>query len=316
MRSSISQRYQTLVKQDSIADAAGRHQDSLVHQLEGTVKSDQAQVDTAKLNISYCHILAPVTGRVGLRQVDEGNYVQTSDANGIVVHHADAADHGGLHPARKTACRAVMKQLAAGATLQAVAYDRSLTTKLATGTLAAVDNQIDTTTGTLKLRAQFDNKDERAVPEPVRQCPASASRRCMTRPSSPTAAVQRGRARHLRLSRQARQHRVGAADQARAGGGRARRRSPPGSRSATAWWSTAPTSCATAPRSPSARRPAPAPHPIPPAAPRPARRRRPPRHQAGSRTASPASGHARMAPVAGTANDGSPPSSQVSEALR
>lgn len=157
------QRYKTLVKQDSIPTQQLDTQDSLVHQLEGTVKSDQSQVDTAKLNISYCFILAPVTGRVGLRQVDEGNYVQTSDANGIVVL-TQLQPITVVFTLPEDSVPAVMKQLAAGATLQAVAYDRSLTTKIATGTLAAVDNQIDTTTGTLKLKAQFDNKNGALIP--------------------------------------------------------------------------------------------------------------------------------------------------------
>ena len=157
------QRYKVLVAQDSIPKQQFDTQESLVHQLEGTVISDQAQVDTAQLNISYCYILAPVSGRVGLRQVDPGNYVQANDANGIVVI-TQLQPITVVFTLPEDSVPAVMKQLNAGATLQAVAYDRSQTTKIATGTLATADNQIDTTTGTLKLKAQFDNTDNALFP--------------------------------------------------------------------------------------------------------------------------------------------------------
>jgi membrane fusion protein, multidrug efflux system len=184
------QRYRTLVKEDSIPRQQLDTQDSLVHQLEGTVKSDQAQVDTATLNITYCHIIAPVTGRVGLRQVDEGNYVQTSDANGIVVL-TQLQPITVVFTLPEDNVPAVMKQLAAGATLQAVAYDRSQTTKIATGVLATADNQIDTTTGTLKLKAQFDNTDGALFPNQF----VNIQLRVDTLHAAtviPTAAVQRG----------------------------------------------------------------------------------------------------------------------------
>jgi multidrug efflux system membrane fusion protein len=157
------QRYRTLVAQDSAPTQQRDTQESLVRQLEGTVTSDQAQVDTAKLNIAYCHIRAPVSGRVGLRQVDQGNYVQANDTNGIVVL-TQLQPITVVFTLPEDSVPAVMKQLNAGATLQAVAYDRSQTTKIATGTLATVDNQIDTTTGTLKLKAQFDNGDNSLFP--------------------------------------------------------------------------------------------------------------------------------------------------------
>jgi len=184
------QRYRVLVAQDSIPKQQLDTQDSLVHQLEGTVVSDQAQVDTAKLNITYCHITAPVSGRVGLRQVDAGNYVQTSDANGIVVL-TQLQPITVVFTLPEDNVPAVMKQLNAGATLQAVAYDRSRTTKLATGTLATVDNQIDTTTGTLKLKAQFDNTDNALFPNQF----VNIALRIETLHDEtviPTAAVQRG----------------------------------------------------------------------------------------------------------------------------
>jgi len=184
------QRYKVLVAQDSIPKQQLDTQDSLVHQLEGTVISDQSQVDTAKLNIAYCYILAPVSGRVGLRQVDAGNYVQANDANGLVVL-TQLQPISVVFTLPEDTVPAVMKQLNAGATLQAIAYDRSQTTKLATGMLATVDNQIDTTTGTLKLKAQFDNTDNSLFPNQF----VNIQLRVETLHDEtvlPTAAVQRG----------------------------------------------------------------------------------------------------------------------------
>ncbi len=184
------QRYKVLVAQDSIPKQQLDTQDSLVHQLEGTVISDQSQVDTAKLNIAYCNILAPVSGRVGLRQIDAGNYVQANDANGLVVL-TQLQPITVVFTLPEDTVPSVMKQLNAGATLQAIAYDRSQTTKLATGTLATVDNQIDTTTGTLKLKAQFDNTDNGLFPNQF----VNIQLRVETLHDEtviPTAAVQRG----------------------------------------------------------------------------------------------------------------------------
>ena len=184
------QRYKVLVAQDSIPKQQLDTQDSLVHQLEGTVISDQSQVDTAKLNIAYCSILAPVSGRVGLRQIDAGNYVQANDANGLVVL-TQLQPINVVFTLPEDSVPAVMKQVNAGTTLQAIAYDRSQTTKLATGTLATVDNQIDTTTGTLKLKAQFDNTDNSLFPNQF----VNIQLRVETLHDEtviPTAAVQRG----------------------------------------------------------------------------------------------------------------------------
>jgi len=151
-------RYQTLAKEDSIAQQTVDSQAQLVRQYEGALKVDQSQVDSAKLNIAYCHVVAPLSGRVGLRQVDQGNYVTANDAAGLVVISA-VQPITAIFSLPEDQLPAVIKQLSAGATLQAAAYDRSNTTKLATGKLLSVDNQIDTTTGTIKLRAQFANED-------------------------------------------------------------------------------------------------------------------------------------------------------------
>src|SRR5438132_3252483 len=157
------ERYNTLVAQNSIARQTRDTQVSLVAQYQATVKSDQAQIDVQKLNLTYCRIVSPVTGRVGLRQVDAGNYVQTSDANGIVVV-TQLQPISVIFTVAEDNLPAVMKRVRAGASLPVSAFDRTGTTELGTGTLDTVDNQIDTTTGTVKLRAVFDNRDEVLFP--------------------------------------------------------------------------------------------------------------------------------------------------------
>ena len=156
-------RYRTLASQDSIPRQQLDTQEYLVHQYEGTVKADKAMVDNARLNLEYCHIVAPVGGRVGLRQVDQGNYVQTSDPNGIVVI-TQLQPISVIFTLPEDNLPTILKRLATGAKLPVTAYDRALTTKLATGVLLTVDNQIDTTTGTVRLRSQFDNRDNLLFP--------------------------------------------------------------------------------------------------------------------------------------------------------
>jgi multidrug efflux system membrane fusion protein len=156
-------RYQTLLRQDSIARQQAEDQTFLVQQYQGSIRSDQAQIDTQKLNLVYCHIVAPVDGRVGLRQVDQGNYVQTSDSNGIVVITQEQPISV-VFTIAEDDLPAVQKQLRAGTALTVAAYDRANVTLIASGTLATTDNQIDTTTGTVKLRALFANPDEALFP--------------------------------------------------------------------------------------------------------------------------------------------------------
>jgi membrane fusion protein, multidrug efflux system len=157
------QRYTTLVAQNSIAKQTRDTQVSLVAQYEATVKSDQAQIDAQRLNLTYCRIISPVTGRVGLRQVDPGNYVQTSDPNGIVVV-TQLQPISVIFTLPEDNLPEVMKRVRAGAALPVTAYDRTGSTELAKGRLDTVDNQIDTTTGTVKLRALFDNEQEILFP--------------------------------------------------------------------------------------------------------------------------------------------------------
>jgi membrane fusion protein, multidrug efflux system len=182
-------RYTTLIPSGSIAQQQVDTQKSLVDQLDGQVRTDQAQIDNAKLQIVYCNITAPFTGRVGLRQVDPGNIVHATDTNPMLVltqlqpiaviftlpedQLPTVADH--------------MKN----ATLEVDAYGRDDQTRLATGKLLTIDNQIDTTTGTAKLKAVFSNEDNKLWPNQF----VNAELRLETRKNStvvPTAAVLRG----------------------------------------------------------------------------------------------------------------------------
>ncbi len=156
-------RYQTLLAQDSIASQQVDTQASLVKQYEGTVKSDQANVDTYKLDLTYARITAPVSGRVGLRQVDPGNYVTPGDTNGIVVL-TQLQPISVIFTASESDLPVILRQMRTGAKLPVAAYDRSNTTPLENGQLATLDNQIDTTTGTVKLRANFANPDQMLFP--------------------------------------------------------------------------------------------------------------------------------------------------------
>jgi membrane fusion protein, multidrug efflux system len=156
-------RYEDLITQDSVAQQQLDTQRAQVDQDIGTVASDEAQIRTAKINLIYCHITSPVTGRVGLRQVDQGNYVTPGDANGIVVI-TQLQPITAIFPIPEDNVTKVMQRLHDGATLGAEAYDRTNSAKLADGKVLTVDNQIDITTGTVKLRALFDNKDNILFP--------------------------------------------------------------------------------------------------------------------------------------------------------
>ena len=152
-------RYQTLNKQDSIAKQQVDDQVYLVRQYEGTVVSDQAAVDTQKLNLTYCHMTSPVDGRVGLRLIDPGNYIQASSSTGLVVI-TQLQPISVIFTLPEDDIARIQKRLRTGATLPVVAWDRSNTTQLATGTLETIDNVVDVTTGTVKLRATFPNDDD------------------------------------------------------------------------------------------------------------------------------------------------------------
>src|SRR5580698_3367873 len=156
-------RYKTLSEQVSIPRQTYEDQVWMVKQDQGTVDFDKAQIRAQQLNLTYCHIVAPSDGRVGLRQVDPGNYVQTSSSTGIVVLTL-------LKPTTveysvpEDSLPQIMARVQAGAKLPVTAFDRANVVQLATGEFAAIDTQVNTTTGTVTLRANFDNSDGSLFP--------------------------------------------------------------------------------------------------------------------------------------------------------
>jgi multidrug efflux system membrane fusion protein len=157
------ERYKTLVAQKAVPKQQYDTQVATVGQYEGNVEADKAAVDTAKLNLTYAHITSPISGRVGLRQVDPGNIVHAADANSMFVITQ-------LHPIAviftlpEDNLPAVMKKLHEGGKLAVDAYNRDKTQKLASGSLLTVDNEIDPNSGTAKLKALFDNNDDALFP--------------------------------------------------------------------------------------------------------------------------------------------------------
>ena len=155
-------RFQTLLEQDSVAKQQVDTQAALVRQYEAAIKVDQAQVEAAGLQLAYAHITAPISGRIGLRSVDQGNMVHASDANGLAVI-TQLRPITVLFSIPQDNLPKLLKNSAAGP-LVVEAYDQDGRTKLATGKLVTVDNQVDLTTGTVKLRAEFANEDETLFP--------------------------------------------------------------------------------------------------------------------------------------------------------
>jgi multidrug efflux system membrane fusion protein len=152
------QRYQTLLSQDSIAAQQTATQDAQVKQYRGIVEMDKAQVNNAKLQQSYAHLTAPISGRIGLRQIDKGNIVRANDTNGLVVI-TQLQPINVIFTLPEDNIQALIKRRQSNDLISVTAYDRAGKIKLAQGKLLAIDNQIDVTTGTLKLKAQFDNID-------------------------------------------------------------------------------------------------------------------------------------------------------------
>src|SRR5258708_6041303 len=157
------ERYRTLYAQDSIAKQQVDTQEALVRQYEGTIKFDQGQIDNAKLQLIYSRITAPITGRLGLRLVDQGNIVRAGDANGLVVI-TQLQPMTAIFTIPQDNLPGVMQRLRSGKKVPVEAYDREQKRKLASGTLVSVDNQIDPATGTIKLKAQFPNEDASLFP--------------------------------------------------------------------------------------------------------------------------------------------------------
>ncbi|MDR3464559.1 MAG: MdtA/MuxA family multidrug efflux RND transporter periplasmic adaptor subunit [Xanthobacteraceae bacterium] len=156
-------RYQGLAAQNAVPRQTLDTQIALVAQDQGTVEADKAAVKAAEVNLNYCRIVSPLDGRVGLRQVDQGNYVTPGDANGLVVI-TQLSPISVLFVLPEDNLQAVSKRLQAGAVLPATAMDRAGNNVVAQGTLQTFDSQIDPTTGTIKLRAQFPNDDRVLYP--------------------------------------------------------------------------------------------------------------------------------------------------------
>ena len=184
------ERYRTLLAQDSIARQQVDTQEALVRQYEGAIQSDQGAIDNARLQLTYARVTAPIGGRVGLRQVDAGNIVRAADANGLVVI-AQLTPITVLFPIPEDNVSRVMRRLATGEAVVVDAWDRDGKVKLATGKLTTIDNQIDTTTGTVKLRAEFANDNLALFPNQF----VNVRMLVQTLPDAtlvPSAAIQRG----------------------------------------------------------------------------------------------------------------------------
>ena len=157
------ERFRVLWEQDSIQKQQLDTQEAVVRQLEGVVKIDQGQIDSAKLNLVYCQITAPVSGRVGLRLVDVGNIVHASDVNGLVVI-TQLQPTTVIFPIPEDSLPQVLARLKTGEPLPVEAYDREMRQRLALGRLLTVDNQIDPATGTVRLKAIFANEKNELFP--------------------------------------------------------------------------------------------------------------------------------------------------------
>ena len=156
-------RYQTLLAQEAVPEQQLATQKALVSQYEGALKTDQGQIDDAKLNLVYCQITAPITGQVGLRLVDPGNIVHANDSNALLVI-TQIQPISVIFTLGEDQLPIVRQRLRAGHRLKVDAYDKSKAAKLATGWLTTIDNQIDPSTGMLRLRATFDNSNNVLFP--------------------------------------------------------------------------------------------------------------------------------------------------------
>jgi multidrug efflux system membrane fusion protein len=183
------QRYTVLFSQDAIPKQQLDTQTATVNQIEATLKTDQAAIDNAKLQLTYAHITSPLTGRIGLRLVDQGNMIHASDTNPLAVI-TQLQPIAVIFNIPEDSLSAVNRKLAAGQTLPVIAYDRDNKSRLASGTLLTIDNQVDPTTATVKFKAIFDNKDLSLFPNQF----VNARLLIETRHGTtivPTAAIQR-----------------------------------------------------------------------------------------------------------------------------
>ena len=156
-------RYDKLLAQNAIPEQQLATQKATVASAEGAVKADQGAIDAAKLDLVYAHITSPITGRVGLRLVEPGNIVHATDTNALVVI-TQIEPISVIFTISEDQLPPVVQRMRAGQHLTVEAWDRAVTKKIATGVLQTIDNEIDQTTGTVKLRAMFDNKDNALFP--------------------------------------------------------------------------------------------------------------------------------------------------------
>jgi multidrug efflux system membrane fusion protein len=183
------ERYRTLFAQDSIPKQQLDTQESTVYQFDATIKSDQAQIDNAKLNLTYSHITSPITGRIGLRMVDQGNMVHATDANGLAAI-TQLQPIAVIFNIAQDSIPQVTKKMRTGQQLPVYAYDRDLKQRLGSGTLVTIDNQIDQTTGTVRFKAVFENADLSLFPNQFVNARLLVDTKRGT-VLTPTAAVQR-----------------------------------------------------------------------------------------------------------------------------
>ena len=184
------QRYQDLLKKDAIARQQVETQAALVSQLQGTVQADQAQVETARLQLSYTRVTAPISGRLGLKQAELGSLVRASDPNGL-VSITQTQPMAVVFAVPEMHVPLIMRKLKAGQHLSVQAWDRERKQKLASGRVSTTDNAIDVATGTLKLKATLDNRDGQLFPNQFAQIEMQLDTLKNTL-VVPTASVQRG----------------------------------------------------------------------------------------------------------------------------
>jgi multidrug efflux system membrane fusion protein len=184
------QRFRSLLERAAISKQQADTQEALVHQYEGAVKADQGQIDNVKLQLVYCRITAPISGRIGLRLVDPGNIVHASDPNGLVVI-TQLQPIAVIFPIPEDSLPQVLAKLKTNEHLPVEAYDREMRQKLAIGSLLTADNQIDPTTGTVRLKAIFPNQKNELFPNQF----VNARLLVDVRPEAvvvPASAIQRG----------------------------------------------------------------------------------------------------------------------------
>lgn len=184
------ERYRTLLAQDSISSQQVDTQESLVRQQKAAVQAEQGAVDNAKLQLAHAKVVSPIAGRVGLRQVSPGNVVRTSDATGIAVV-TQLRPVNVVFPIPEDSLPRVMKRLRSGDKVAVEAFDRSMKDKLGTGRLLTADNQIDPTTGTIKLKAEFANAEDALIANQFVNVRMALETR-VNATLVPSAAVQRG----------------------------------------------------------------------------------------------------------------------------